>query len=122
MKSIPKEFQLNEIINHTEYLINGKINQWDGKQANVFSTLLCDVSEKEPQLIGKTPEMSGDFALKALEAAHNAFNYGQGEWPTMKVYERINCMENFVKKMLIINSENFRCFQLTWSSLSKGKL
>ena len=100
MKSIPKEFQLNEIINHTEYLINGKINQWDGKQASVFSTLLCDVSEKEPQLIGKTPEMSGDFALKALEAAHNAFNCGQGEWPTMKVYERINCMENFVKKML----------------------
>ena len=100
MKSIPKEFQLNEIINHTEYLINGKINQWDGKQASVFSTLLCDVSEKEPQLIGKTPEMSGDLALKALEAAHNAFNYGQGEWPTMKVYERINCMENFVEKML----------------------
>ena len=100
MKSIPKEFQLNEIINHTEYLINGKINQWDGKQASVFSTLLCDVSEKEPLLIGKTPEMSGDFALKALEAAHNAFNYGQGEWPTMKVYERIRCMENFVEKML----------------------
>ena len=100
MKSIPKEFQLNKIINHTEYLINGKINQWDGNQASVFSTLLCDVSEKEPQLIGKTPEMSGDFALKALEAAHNAFNYGQGEWPTMKVYERINCMENFVEKML----------------------
>ena len=100
MKSIPKEFQLNKIINHTEYLINGKINQWNGKQASVFSTLLCDISEKEPQLIGKTPEMSGDFALKALEAAHNAFNYGQGEWPTMKVYERINCMENFVEKML----------------------
>ena len=100
MKSIPKEFQLNKIINHTEYLINGKINQWDGNQASVFSTLLCDISEKEPQLIGKTPEMSGDFALKALDAAHNAFNYGQGEWPTMKVYERINCMENFVQKML----------------------
>ncbi len=100
MKSIPKEFQLNKIINHTEYLINGKINQWDGKQASVFSTLLCDISEKEPQLIGKTPEMSGDFALKALEAAHNAFDYGQGEWPTMKVYERIRCMENFVEKML----------------------
>ena len=100
MKSIPKEFQLNKIINHTEYLINGKINQWDGKQASVFSTLLCDISEKEPQLIGKTPEMSGNFALKALEAAHNAFNYGQGEWPTMKVYERIRCMENFVEKML----------------------
>jgi len=100
MKSIPNEFQLNEIINHTEYLINGKIEKWTEKQANVYSTLLCDSFEKEPQLIGKTPEMSGDYALKALDAANNAFNHGQGKWPTMKVYERINCMKNFVQKML----------------------
>jgi len=96
MKSIPNEFQLNEIINHTEYLINGKIEKWTEKQANVYSTLLCDSFEKEPQLIGKTPEMSGDYALKALDAANNAFNHGQGKWPTMKVYERINCMKKFV--------------------------
>ena len=101
MTNIPKEFKLEKIINHTEYLIDGKISSWIGKQAKVYSTLLCDSEDKEPFLIGNTPEMSAEYALKALDSAHKAYNYGQGSWPTMKVYERINCMENFVKKMIL---------------------
>ena len=101
MTNIPKEFKLEKIINHTEYLIDGKISSWIGKQAKVYSTLLCDSEDKEPFLIGNTPEMSAKYALKALDSAHKAYNYGQGSWPTMKVYERINCMENFVKKMIL---------------------
>ena len=65
MNQIPEEFQLKEKINHTDYLINGEINSWNGKQTNVYSTLLCDSDEKEPDLIGYTPEMSGEYALKA---------------------------------------------------------
>lgn len=99
MNTVPKEYQINNEINHKEYLIDGEISRWDGKQTEVFSTLLCNSDDKEPQLIGNTPEMSGEYALKALEAAHTAFNYGQGVWPTMKVYERIQCMESFVEKM-----------------------
>ena len=49
--------------------------------------------------------MSGEFALKALDSAHKAFNHGQGSWPTMKVYERINCMENFVDRMILKRDE-----------------
>ena len=105
MINIPKDYQLDEIINHTEYLIDGKISSWNGKQANVYSTLLCDSKDKEPTLIGNTPEMSGEFALKALDSAHKAFNHGQGSWPTMKVYERINCMENFVDRMILKRDE-----------------
>ena len=105
MINIPKDYQLDEIINHTEYLIDGKISSWNGKQANVYSTLLCDSKDKEPALIGNTPEMSGEFALKALDSAHKAFNHGQGSWPTMKVYERINCMENFVDRMILKRDE-----------------
>ena len=105
MINIPKDYQLYEIINHTEYLIDGKISSWNGKQANVYSTLLCDSKDKEPTLIGNTPEMSGEFALKALDSAHKAFNHGQGSWPTMKVYERINCMENFVDRMILKRDE-----------------
>jgi len=105
MINIPKDYQLDEIINHTEYLIDGKISSWNGKQANVYSTLLCDSKDKEPYLIGNTPEMSGEFALKALDSAHKAFNHGQGLWPTMKVYERINCMENFVDRMILKRDE-----------------
>jgi len=105
MIKIPKDYQLDEMINHTEYLIDGKISSWNGKQANVYSTLLCDSKEKEPTLIGNTPEMSGEFAIKALDSAHKAFNHGQGSWPTMKVYERINCMENFVDRMILKRDE-----------------
>lgn len=105
MINIPKDYQLDEIINHTEYLIDGKISSWNGKQANVYSTLLCDSKDKELTLIGNTPEMSGEFALKALDSAHKAFNHGQGSWPTMKVYERINCMENFVDRMILKRDE-----------------
>ena len=105
MINIPKDYQLDEMINHTEYLIDGKISSWNGKQANVYSTLLCDSKDKEPALIGNTPEMSGEFALKALDSAHKAFNHGQGSWPTMKVYERINCMENFVDRMILKRDE-----------------
>ena len=105
MNTVPKEFQINDVINHDEYLIDGKISKWNGKQTQVFSTLLCDSDDKEPLLIGNTPEMSGDYALKALDAAHSAFNYGQGVWPTMKVYERIKCMESFVIKMMTKREE-----------------
>ena len=105
MINIPKDYQLDEIINHTEYLIDGKISSWNGKQANVYSTLLCDSKDKEPTLIGNTPEMSGEYALKALDSAYKAFNHGQGSWPTMKVYERINCMENFVDRMILKRDE-----------------
>ena len=105
MNNIPNEFKINKKINHKEYLIDGIINKWDGNQTNVYSTLLCDKDDKEPYLLGNTPEMSGEYALKALEAAHSAFNFGQGVWPTMKVYERIQCMETFVEKMLTKREE-----------------
>ena len=105
MNNIPNEFKINKHINHKEYLIDGIISKWDGNQTNVYSTLLCDKDDKEPYLLGNTPEMSGEYALKALEAAHSAFNFGQGVWPTMKVYERIQCMETFVEKMLTKREE-----------------
>ena len=105
MNNIPNEFKIIKQINHKEYLIDGIISKWDGNQTNVYSTLLCDKEDKEPYLLGNTPEMSGEYALKALEAAHSAFNFGQGVWPTMKVYERIQCMETFVEKMLTKREE-----------------
>ena len=43
--------------------------------------------------------METDSALEALDAAKTAFNRGQGLWPTMKVGERLKCMETFVEKM-----------------------
>jgi glyceraldehyde-3-phosphate dehydrogenase (NADP+) len=41
----------------------------------------------------------------ALESADEAFKNGTGNWPTMKVYERIKCMERFVSKMILKRDE-----------------
>ena len=102
---IPKKFQINEPISHTEFLINGKIGKWEGRTTKVISTLFCDTYAKEPTLIGTTPLMDEASANQALDSAYKAFNQGQGNWPTMKVYERIRCMENFVEKMLTKRDE-----------------
>ena len=37
---------------------------------------------------------------EALEAAVRAYNNGRGEWPMMKVSERIACMQNFIQRMV----------------------
>jgi len=105
MNKIPQQYKIIQTINHKEYLINGEIRKWEGKQANVISTLLCDSEDKDPLLLGKTPEMSADLALEALNSATDAFKQGQGQWPTMKVYERINCMQKFVKMMILEREE-----------------
>ena len=102
---IPKKFQINEPISHTKFLIDGKIGKWEGRTTKVISTLFCDTYAKEPTLIGTTPLMDEASANQALDSAYQAFNQGQGNWPTMKVYERIRCMENFVKKMVTKRDE-----------------
>ena len=92
MNNIPNEFKINKQINHKEYLIDGIISKWDGNQTNVYSTLLCDKDDKEPYLLGNTPEMSGEYALKALEAAHSAFNFGKTD--TIKFIVSVNGQED----------------------------
>ena len=92
---IPKEFQI-EPLTCDEYLVNGVIEKWKGETSEVYSVITTD---GKPTLLGTIPDMETDSALNALEAAKNAFNRGQGLWPTMKVGERLKCMETFVKKM-----------------------
>ncbi|MDC1011939.1 NADP-dependent glyceraldehyde-3-phosphate dehydrogenase [Flavobacteriaceae bacterium] len=92
---IPEEFQVQPLA-CDEYLINGKIKKWKGATSEVYSVI---PTEGHPTLLGTIPDMEMDTALEALEAAEKAFNRGQGLWPTMKVGERLKCMEIFVEKM-----------------------
>lgn len=92
---IPEEFQVQPLA-CDEYLINGKIKKWKGATSEVYSVI---PTEGQPTLLGTIPDMETDTALEALEAAEKAFNRGQGLWPTMKVGERLKCMEIFVEKM-----------------------
>lgn len=92
---IPEKFQVQPLA-CDEYLINGKIKKWKGATSEVYSVI---PTEGQPTLLGTIPDMEMDTALEALEAAEKAFNRGQGLWPTMKVGERLKCMEIFVEKM-----------------------
>ena len=49
--------------------------------------------------------MGNNEANEVVQAAVNAFDNGQGNWPTMKVVDRIKCMENFVRQMKLTRSE-----------------
>ena len=98
MKVIPKEFQIKSEIHHSTYLVNGELKEWKGNTTRVTSTISSTENYK-PTTLGSIPDMGETEALEALNAALGAYNQGQGVWPTMKVKDRIECMESFVKKM-----------------------
>jgi len=95
---IPEAFQITSPIHQKAYLLNGELLQWNGSTSEVISTI-SSTDEYQQTVLGSIPTMGGQEALLALEAASNAFDKGQGIWPTMKVKDRIACMETFVKKM-----------------------
>lgn len=98
MKSIPEKYTIENPIEANNYLINGKLIPWDGVKSEVFSTISSS-EEYVPTYLGSVPELEEEQAHEALEAALNAYNRGKGNWPTMRVKERIDCMHKFVQMM-----------------------
>ena len=99
---IPKEFQISPI-NCDSYLINGKLKKWKGDKTSVYSTIQTPDNDGtlKPTLLGSIPDMGTESAIEALKSAEQAYGRGKGLWPTMKVIERLKCMEVFVKKMKV---------------------
>ena len=54
---------------------------------------VTDGGSLERVLVGKLPQLGADEALRALAAARRAWNSGPRRWPTMRVAERIACVE-----------------------------
>lgn len=96
--TIPEEFKITNEIHQRTYLVNGELRPWDGKISEVYSTI-SSTDTYAPTLLGSIPDMGEKEAIEALEAAHLAYDKGKGIWPTMRVRERIDCMQIFVKKM-----------------------
>tara|TARA_B100000768_G_C11284947_1_gene381770 strand:+ start:8452 stop:10038 length:1587 start_codon:yes stop_codon:yes gene_type:complete len=97
-KNIPEPFKINSLVEQKTYLVNGEIKEWSGKMTEVYSTI-SSTENYQPTLLGSVPELTKNEALEALDAASNAYNNGQGDWPTMKVGDRIACMEKFAEQM-----------------------
>jgi glyceraldehyde-3-phosphate dehydrogenase (NADP+) len=64
----------------------------------VFSTI-STTKDYKTTLLGTVPHMDEPTALKVLDSAVKAYDKGKGEWPTMRVKDRIDCMTSFVEEM-----------------------
>jgi glyceraldehyde-3-phosphate dehydrogenase (NADP+) len=96
--NIPQQYKIKDTVNQNTYLVGGELKSWTGATSEVYSTI-SSTEDYKPTLLGTIPTLGENEALEALDAACNAYKKGQGLWPTMKVVDRIACMEKFVKQM-----------------------
>ncbi|GGG92004.1 NADP-dependent glyceraldehyde-3-phosphate dehydrogenase [Polaribacter pacificus] len=105
--SIPEEFRINVPYIQDRYLVNGSLKKWEGK----FTEIVSPIFEATPEgtlvqkSIGSIPDLGKKEALEALESAYTAYDKGRGAWATMKVEERISCVEKFAEMMLETRDE-----------------
>jgi glyceraldehyde-3-phosphate dehydrogenase (NADP+) len=104
MSFIPDEFKITAPFLQNTYLVNGELKAWKGLTSNVYSTI-SSTEYYEPTFLGTIPTMGNNEAQEVVQAAVNAYDNGQGDWPTMKVVDRIKCMENFVNQMKLTRNE-----------------
>jgi len=95
---IPKAYQIDSLLHQSTYLVDGELKQWHGDTAEIYSTISSTKTYK-PTLLGTIPQLGETEALEALNSATTAYDNGKGLWPTMKVEDRIACMEKFVEQM-----------------------
>jgi glyceraldehyde-3-phosphate dehydrogenase (NADP+) len=96
--NIPDQYQIKKTISQNTYLVDGVLKTWTGETADVYSTISSTDTYK-PTLLGSIPQLGEEQANEALNYACNAFDRGKGLWPTMKVVDRIACMDKFVAQM-----------------------
>ncbi len=101
MKNIPQNLQLDAPLRQDTYLVNNELVKWKGEMAEVYSPIHTPNANGEmaQTFLGVVPNLGEKEALGALDAACKAYDKGQGIWSTMKVADRIACMEVFVEKM-----------------------
>ncbi|HBF36826.1 MAG TPA: NADP-dependent glyceraldehyde-3-phosphate dehydrogenase [Firmicutes bacterium] len=98
---IPAEFQIKEPICQSEFLINGQLREWNGPTQEVFSPIYIQNTDGSlsKKYLGCYPLLSEETVLEVLNAAVKAYDNGKGLWPTMPVTERIQHMQEFVRRM-----------------------
>ncbi len=97
---IPEAYRLAEPMAQREYLLGGDLLTWEGNLQPVKSPVCIRRGDAVEQVtLGGTPLMDSATALKALDAAVDAYDAGHGAWPTLSVAERIDHVEGFLARM-----------------------
>lgn len=98
---IPSAYDLTHPIEQKEYLVNGEMRQWKGKTQDVWSPIYIKTDKGfEQKRIGSYPITDAADAMEVLYAGVKAYSNGRGEWPSMTVAQRIECVEKFTQKMI----------------------
>jgi len=95
-KDIPGEHLPPFPIMQREYLLDGEIRSWQGRLQEVYSPVCVQgdggLTQKR---LGCYPMLTAEESLSALDAACRAYDKGRGQWPKMRIEERIRCVERF---------------------------
>ena len=103
---IPEAYRLQEELHQRTYLSDGEMRSWTGDVHTVLSPICIRTAEGlERKVIGTYPLCGPDEAMASLNAAVAAYNNGRGEWPTMSVADRISCVEQFTRQIILKKDE-----------------
>lgn len=98
--NIPENARLEFPILQHQYLVNGELRTWKGTFNQVVSPVyIMRNVQPERVHVGEFPHFDVSAAMEALDAAVRAYDLGRGEWPTMAVKDRINCLIHFTEQM-----------------------
>ncbi|REG49598.1 acyl-CoA reductase-like NAD-dependent aldehyde dehydrogenase [Paraburkholderia sp. BL6669N2] len=104
---IPEEFRFASQVHQRVSLVDGNLVAWEGDCKTVLSPVCVmqpDGSVQQVE-IGSYPVMGEAESDAALNSAVRAYDAGRGEWPTMTVEQRITCMQEFIKRMIVLRAE-----------------
>lgn len=104
--NIPANYQIDGELEQRKYLLDGQMLHWKGDVGPIKSPVcLSTESGVEQVTLGYSPLMDSEAALRALDAASEAYAQGRGSWPSMSVAERIQHVEQFLTCMRSKRSE-----------------
>jgi glyceraldehyde-3-phosphate dehydrogenase (NADP+) len=101
-EAVPPQWRIAAPLHQRVTLVGGVMKPWGGECKTVLSPICLRypddvVAQVE---IGSYPWMAEIESDEALDAAVAAYDSGRGVWPTMTVAGRIDCMVDFVRRMV----------------------
>ena len=97
---VPLNVIIPEQLEQKHYLLDGELITWEGHTQDIFSPIFIKENNVlVRKRLGSYPLLGEKESLEALASSQKAYNLGRGEWPTMPVKKRIDCMLHFTKKM-----------------------
>ena len=99
---IPDEYFQLSPVHQRSYIVNGELKPWNGEVHTVLSPVCVRGSNGTPQPVqlGSYPIVGEAESDEVLAAAVAAYDNGRGEWPTMPVAKRIECLQEFTRQMV----------------------